>query len=229
MNDTTRTSTLKWVIAGIVLAAALAPSVYFYDKYQGARIELHAVGRAPAETAKELEELVGKHMSLPKETPSIARVSDKTALAGQEFFNKALNGDKVLIYKAAKLAILYRPSTDKIVNVSQISVEPSPTPEKEASGTATPHKTISVAVYNGSTTAGYAKLVKEQIEKAHDEIKVIKLADARGNYAKSVVSYFNDDAKAVATDLAQELKGEILKRPAIEASPAADILVIAGK
>src|SRR5437016_3933675 len=60
---------------------------------------------------------VGRHTTLPEgETPTIATVSDVNKLSGQAFFEKALNGDKVLIYTQAKTAVLYRPSTDSIIN-----------------------------------------------------------------------------------------------------------------
>lgn len=79
---------------------------------------------------------VGKLMDLPQETPTVATVSDASKLAGQEFFAHALNGDKVIIFPIAKKAILYRPATNKIIEVAlynppsvtpEASVEPSPT------------------------------------------------------------------------------------------------------
>lgn len=65
---------------------------------------------------------VGQLMELPAdEKPTIATVSDVNKLQGQPFFDKAQNDDKVLIYKAAKEAILYRPSENKIINVGPIT------------------------------------------------------------------------------------------------------------
>ena len=80
---------------------------------------------------------VGKLMDLPNETPTVATVSDVTKLSGQQFFAHAQNGDKVIIFPNAKKAILYRPGTNKIIEVAlynppvatpQASAEPSPTP-----------------------------------------------------------------------------------------------------
>lgn len=69
---------------------------------------------------------VGKLMELPAEKPMVATVKDVTQLpANQPFFLVAKNGDKVLFYNDAKKAILYRPSTDKIVNVAPITVNPT--------------------------------------------------------------------------------------------------------
>lgn len=217
------TSTVLWTIAGFMFALALAPSVYFYDQYRDIKGQLHARGKAPSETAKELEGLVSRHMSLPKESPSIARVSDRGALAAQEFFKKAENGDKVLIYKNAKLAVLYRPSTDKIINVGPILLGAEESTAKPALAE------FDIVVYNGSSTRGYAKEIGDQVQSAHPNLTTIKLADARGIYPKSVVVVLNTEAKAVAEMIAKELGGAVGALPGGEASPAADLLIIAGK
>lgn len=65
---------------------------------------------------------VGKVYELPVgEQPDIATVTDKTLLTKNAAFSKAENGDKVMVYKQAKLMIIYRPSTKKIVTVAQLS------------------------------------------------------------------------------------------------------------
>ncbi len=66
---------------------------------------------------------VGKLMSLPTgETPTVADVSDASAAKKQSaFFNNAQNGDKVLMYVKAGEAILYRPSTNKIILVAPLT------------------------------------------------------------------------------------------------------------
>lgn len=79
-----------------------------------------------------MTEKVGKLIALPAdETPTIATVEDKTKLADQAFFSAAENGDKLLIYTKAQKAIVYRPSTNQIINVGPISIDP------QASGTTT--------------------------------------------------------------------------------------------
>lgn len=68
-------------------------------------------------------EQVSKLYALPaNEQPSVATVNDKSKLEDQPFFENAENGDVTLIYAQSKLAILYRPSTDKIVNVSSVTI-----------------------------------------------------------------------------------------------------------
>jgi len=78
---------------------------------------------ARAEVRRYVEE-VSKVYTLPEdEEPSVATVSDKSKLQDQQFFAKAENGDISLIYPNAKLAVLYRPSTKQIVNVSSVTLQ----------------------------------------------------------------------------------------------------------
>ncbi len=65
--------------------------------------------------------VVGKLITLPTgETPSLATVSDVSKLQDQIFFKNAQDGDRVLIYTEAKKAILYRPSTNKVIDVAPV-------------------------------------------------------------------------------------------------------------
>lgn len=73
---------------------------------------------------KKLLDKVGGLMTLPTgEQPSIATVSDKNKLKDQAFFKNAQNGDTLLIYTNARKAILYRESTNKIIEVAPIAID----------------------------------------------------------------------------------------------------------
>jgi hypothetical protein len=97
-------------------------------KYADAASQLEAYKKDPnaaaqAEVTKTVDE-VGKLYALPKdEQPSVATVKDKEKLKDQPFFDKAENGDVTLIYSTAKVAILYRPSTKQIINVSSVTIQ----------------------------------------------------------------------------------------------------------
>lgn len=74
---------------------------------------------------------VGKLYALPpNEKPTLATVNDKEASKKQygTFFDKAENNDISLFYTKAKIAILYRPSTQQIINVSSVTVDDKPEP-----------------------------------------------------------------------------------------------------
>ena len=110
-----------FTISLIVLAVGgVYGSYYFYSKYQTLK------NNPNVEAAKETERLVsalGKLIELPKgEIPTIATISDKEKLKDQPFFKGAENGDKLFAYNTAMIAILYRPSSNKIINVAPISI-----------------------------------------------------------------------------------------------------------
>lgn len=79
-----------------------------------------------ANEANSIVERVGALMELPDEDPTVATVSDVESLRDQQFFQKAQNGDNVIIFPNAQKAILYRPSTNKIVEIA-LYTPPSPT------------------------------------------------------------------------------------------------------
>ncbi|MBP6883886.1 MAG: hypothetical protein KBC06_01490 [Candidatus Pacebacteria bacterium] len=83
-----------------------------------------------------LTEEVGQLIVLPtNETPTIATVSDPSALKNQAFFADAKKGDKVLIYTNAKKAILYDPIIKKIVNMAPVNTGDFPNKPEELSNT----------------------------------------------------------------------------------------------
>lgn len=108
-----------WVIV-VVAIVSLYGCFHFYSKYRS----LTADPNAEAEkVTAELVGVLGKLMELPKdEIPTVATISDKDKLAGQVFFKNAENGDILFAYTNAMKAILYRPTTNKIINVAPISI-----------------------------------------------------------------------------------------------------------
>lgn len=114
---------------------------YFYIQYKDKQKLLKKPAVSQEEAGK-IVALVESLMQLPKnENPTIATVSNKEKLKDQPFFNNAQNGDKVLIYTKAKKAILYRPSINKIIEVSFLNFgatsAPIATPASELSPTPT--------------------------------------------------------------------------------------------
>ncbi len=112
------------ILATIIFLGAIGTAGYFYN--QNRKITQNPDVVAQAQTAK-LIETVGKLINLPTgETPSVATVADKSKLSEQPLFAKAENGDKVLIYINAKKIFLYRPSTNKIIEVMSIPASTAP-------------------------------------------------------------------------------------------------------
>jgi hypothetical protein len=130
------------IIAVLLIAGVLGGFGYYFMQYRDTRKQLDAARTNNAELTKKLESYradpsqaaqaeadkiiadVGKLYDLPKdEKPSVATVKDKEKLKDQPFFAKAENNDVTLIYSGAKLAILYRPSSNQIINVSSVTLQ----------------------------------------------------------------------------------------------------------
>jgi hypothetical protein len=107
------------IIAGIIIGGLLFSTYYFWQKYRKILKNPNIVAQ---EEVKGITEKIQKFMDLPEgETPDLAKVSNKEKLEGQPFFQKSQNGDVVLIYLKAKRAILYRPSTNRVIDMVPLS------------------------------------------------------------------------------------------------------------
>lgn len=120
----------------IVIVGAIAAGAFLYNNYQSAQSELDKIKKDPnsilREENKKLLETVGSIVDLPKgEDPTIATVTDEKRLSDQPFFARAKKGDKVLIYTEAKRAILYRPSTNKIIEIAPVRIGEEESSDKE--------------------------------------------------------------------------------------------------
>lgn len=109
-------------MVGLLVLGAVSSS-YFYDKYQKSQELLKNPSEAARQEVRALIAQVGKYIALPEGEPIVATVSDKEKLKDQSFFAKAVNGDRVLIYAQVRKAILYRPTTNKIIEVSTVKLE----------------------------------------------------------------------------------------------------------
>lgn len=116
------TQKIGMVIAGTIVIIAVVTAYYFFTQYQKAQLLLQNPTLAAQMQEKALLSQVGKLMVLPSdEDPQVATVSDVTKLQDQPFFAHAANGDKVLIYTKARVAILYDPVANKIINVAPVN------------------------------------------------------------------------------------------------------------
>jgi C4-dicarboxylate transporter len=110
----------KWwkIVGGVAVMAiviiGVAAGVFFWSQRKDNPGDLLMnMTDDQSEVVKQVQRL----MELPDETPSVVTVMDKTKLPEQAFFAKAENGDKVLLYTSTEKAILYRPSSKKLIEV----------------------------------------------------------------------------------------------------------------
>lgn len=119
----------------VVLVGVMGSALYFYQKTSALKADPNSV--AQKETV-DLVAKVGKLILLPEgETPTIATVSDPSKLASQPFFAKAKIGDQVLLYQNARIAYLYDPTNNKILEVAPINLGDNTTIKTPASKTTT--------------------------------------------------------------------------------------------
>jgi hypothetical protein len=239
---TVKSSNSKVIIIAIVIVVlAIASSFYFYTKYQS--VSKNSSKSSSAEV-QELINRVGKLIILPKnETPSVATVSDRAKLEDQAFFANAQNGDKVLIYSQAKKAILYRPSTNMIIDVAPVNlgantatnpISSTTTPAASASSSPTPtvavkSKSLTLLILNGTKTAGIATSAKTKISGKITDISTISTGDSVGNYAKTVIIDSSGN-KTVDDQLVSLVGGTVSKTmPDGEKAAKQDIVIILGE
>jgi len=128
----------------ILIFGSLGTAGYFYQQYKEIKDNPNKVS---TDEINSLTVVISKFMDLPiDEIPTLATVTDKEKLTDQDFFKKSENGDKILIYANAKKAILYRPLTEKIIEVAPLligsgSQEETPIEMPEETLTETPEET----------------------------------------------------------------------------------------
>jgi len=200
--------------------------VTYFRKY-------HALKANPnIEAQNEVQALVatvGKLMELPTdEVPTVATIADKEKLKNQTFFVKAENGDKILAFTKSRLAILYRPSVNKIINVAPIidqGVEAQPTEP-----TAQISAALKISYYNGTETIGLSGQVEKIVKTAYPNYQTVALNNAfKKKYTETLVIDLRGTHAKEAGEIAGLLKGRVSPLPEGESKPDADILIISGK
>lgn len=170
-------------------------------------------------TTKRIIDKVSKLYSLPTdEQPTLAQVKDLKKLEGQPFFAKAAEGDYILIYANSKMALLYRESENKLVNVGPITIQ-----EQQAKA--------KVKVVNGTAQAARPAAVASQITaKLGEKVTVDGTYEnaKTKNITKTTVVDISGTQTALAQEIATAIGGQVGTLPAGETKPSADILVIAG-
>lgn len=121
-NPNARRSWIKKVliiVATLVFLGSVGAAGFFFWQYNSLKANPETVSQ---EKTQRLTEKVSKLYALPDEEPTIAEITDKEKLKDQAFFKNAENGDSLFIFPKAKLAILYREETNKLINVGPIAI-----------------------------------------------------------------------------------------------------------
>lgn len=220
-----------FLVIGLIMISLTAAAIYFYWQYQQLRTQ------NPENEIKQITKKLSMFMELPSDAvPTLATVTEKEKLSDQEFFKKALNGDKVLIYLDEGKAILFRPSTGKVIDVAPVRRTDPITNQEGLSGQEEPVnkpevQRISVSVYNGSGESGIAVKTLNMLQVLSFPYTEGVTRDAsRQTYTQTMVIDLAGSHAEQAREVARLVDGVVGQLPQDEVAPAeGGILVIVGK
>ena len=113
----------KWLLVVIAIVVVAFGAITY--KYIDTKNQLNTAKNPETAGKTEAEKITNQIKSaieLPTgETPTLATVNDVSKLKAQAFFKNAQNGDKVLVYTKAGVAVLYRPTTKKVIIYSFVN------------------------------------------------------------------------------------------------------------
>jgi hypothetical protein len=107
-------------LAGLLLVAVVAFGAFYFVQYQKINNKYQELALTPDEKNKRTAAKVAKIIDLPKdETPIVVQVNDKEKLvvtkSSAAFFDKSKNNDLVLAYQKGNVAVIYRPSENRVI------------------------------------------------------------------------------------------------------------------
>jgi len=223
-------SSFIWAILVLALAGSLIKLYINYQDLKTSKDNLektNQIAKVDPSTLNDEELLMflSGRAELSGGTSTVATVKDVESLRQKDaFFAKAENGDKVVQFDHE--ALLYRPSTDKIVRLgpsNDSSVATSTTSTNSSATTATTAK-VTVEVRNGTQTAGLASQWKSKLN-AGSLYTVEKAGNAsKDTYTQAyIVNLTGKDVSSLEKDLGVTA---VTALPAGETASSQDVLII---
>jgi hypothetical protein len=246
----------KYLLLAALVILIGAGGYFAYDYYQTQKELENFQSDTDLLAIKEKNDLLKKLSNIAElpnnEEPTIATVADAFRLRGQKFFEQAKNGDKVIIYKEAQRAILYRPETGKIVESAPVNIQDleNTVSRKESSQTSqsTPGNNLTLqnsqmqvtpseeparlAIYNGTLYVdGLANSVGAFLVKElpGNQISVDLLENANKINENTLIFDLTKKHSQIAGKIADLLGGKLEEAPSDVNYPDVDIIIIAGK
>jgi len=229
-----KSSFVMWVSV-VLLVLAIMSSVYFYIQWKRTLSETFLESIGAAEEIAQITAVISEFVQLPSgEDPTIATVMDASQLREQPFFAHSENGDKVLIYIEARRAILFRPSTHMIIEMTPIFFDETgemltiPETETETEDLVTLPAAARVVYYNGSGIQGRAAEFEQLVQSEFGNTETVFITNSFQSYEGIQVVDLSGEHTLQALQIAEFFGGVVVDFPADEALPDADILIIIG-
>lgn len=217
-----------WLIIAIIIAAAGGYGVYKYTSLAGSIIPTKSDATLTADETTKLIQKVSKIYLLPTgETPTIATVADKDKLSNQQFFQNAQNGDRVLIYQKARKAIIFRPSTNQIIEIGPVNIAPSVA--ATASSSQRESSTYKFVILNGTKVVGLTKKYEPILVSKIPYAEIVDRDNSKNDYEKSILVDVKGGRNELAQSFAAKLNLKFADLPSGEVKPKdVDFLVFLG-
>lgn len=237
------------ILASATVAIIVATGGFFYYQYDQAKNELILVKnetkKVSQETSKDILDEIAKLIELPKkETPSISAMTNIGDLKDFNAFKNVENGDVIISYYENNKTIIYRPATNKIVeiynqNLAELYNKTNEYPEIAGIGSIQADNEsqlpetveLTITIINGTKTVGLAGKIADQVSdilrQSYTIDKIIK-SDAKELYDKTYISGVTYIGKQEIQNLAKITGFSIIEVPQNEDFPNTDILIIAG-
>jgi hypothetical protein len=148
---------ILFILLSVIAVASLGVAIYSYSQVQTVKKSTDS----SRDSDQKILDVISATMVLPEEKPTVINITDRDKLQDQEFFKKAQNGDKVIIFEGIRRIILYRPSIKKIVDVAPLVFSGGQNASAQAE-LASPTPTLSRRPQKEATDSSQSVGVEEQ-------------------------------------------------------------------
>jgi hypothetical protein len=128
-----RMSSSAVIVASCALVIVTLAGLSGFLYWQNNKLKNNPASNTQAAADRIVSEVKKVYAVPTNETPTVATIKDLKALKDQPFFNGAQNGDAVLVYTKAKIAILFREKEHRVIKTGPVSTEAEQQQQQSAS------------------------------------------------------------------------------------------------
>src|SRR3989344_3595950 len=105
--------------------------------------------------------ILKKYLDFPEEKPTLTTISDPDKLKDEAFFKNALKGDQLFFFPKSGKAILFRPDTKQIIEMTNFTLTEAEKVGSVGTGTTNPSsnnqiESLRIVILNGAGVEGLA-------------------------------------------------------------------------